>query len=133
MQKENTDALSSQRNESGREMYVSRSLSEPPKVRVRSVFTSVNASRQYSGTIGEAVDQSVSTPCRAGNSDESTSPVSMTKEDVEALLHMKMKGKGKFDFKVFFKVFQGFSWRVNSFETKRHQMASSSENDDHGF
>ena len=107
MQKENTDALSSQRNESGREMYVSRSLSEPPKVRVRSVFTSVNASRQDSGPIGEAVDQSVSTPCRAGNSDDSTSPVSMTKEDVEALLHMKMKGKGKFDFKVCLKVFQG--------------------------
>jgi hypothetical protein len=82
-------------------MYVSRSLSEPPKVRVRSVFTSVNASRQCSGSIGEAVEQSVSTPCQVGNSDESTSPVSMTKEDVEALLHMKMKGKGKFDFKVY--------------------------------
>lgn len=67
-----------------------------PRIRVRHALSSVNAARQERcSTGGVAVPSSTSTKA----CDNGITPSTMTTEDIETLLNMKMKGKGKFDFK----------------------------------
>ncbi|MCO5560889.1 hypothetical protein L7F22_014509 [Adiantum nelumboides] len=92
--KENKEAVSEGKPMTGRDIFGVRGMSEP-RVRVRHALSSVNASRQERCSTG-----GVSTPGNTGlKSYESLMPSTMTKEDVEELLSLKMKGKGKFDFK----------------------------------
>lgn len=79
----------------GRDIFGARVMSEP-RIRVRHALSSVNSSRQERCSLG-----GVSTPNNAGIKacGDATMPSTMTKEDVEVLLNLKMKGKGKFDFK----------------------------------
>ncbi|MCO5610749.1 hypothetical protein L7F22_064990 [Adiantum nelumboides] len=92
--KENKGAVSEGKLMTGRDIFGVRGMSEP-RVRVRHALSSVNASRQERCSIG-----GVSTPGSTGlKSYEAVMPSTMTKEDVEELLSLKMKGKGKFDFK----------------------------------
>lgn len=82
----------------GRDIFGVRVMSEP-RVRVRQAFSSINL-RQESVHNSER-DPSAATPSRLiPRACDDGTPTSMTKEDIEALLNMKMKGKNKFDFKV---------------------------------
>ncbi|KAI5073052.1 hypothetical protein GOP47_0011844 [Adiantum capillus-veneris] len=91
--KENKEAVSEGKPMTGRDIFGARVMSEP-RVRVRHALSSVNASRQERCSIG-----GVSTPSTGIKGYDAVTPSSMTKEDVEELLSLKMKGKGKFDFK----------------------------------
>lgn len=71
-------------------MGVGKMVGQANSVRSRQVFSVVNAGAD----LGD--------PVANGNSDcgSSGGGVEFTKEDVEALLNEKMKGKNKFDYKV---------------------------------
>nr|AMS24244.1 kinesin 14-Ia protein [Marsilea vestita] len=97
--KENRDAPHDKKRKIGRDIFGVQVMSEP-RVRVRQAFSSVNSRQQGTGQSGEK-DPST-TP---GNNqdkkmcDDAGTPVIMNKDEIEALLNLKMKGKTKFDFK----------------------------------
>eukprot|EP00250_Pteridium_aquilinum_P010308 c19286_g1_i1 orf=318-2759(+) len=95
--KENRDAPTDKKRKIGRDIFGVRVMSEP-RVRVRQAFSTINL-RQESAQNSER-DPSAATPSRlVPRACDDGTPVSMTKENIEALLNMKMKGKNKFDFK----------------------------------
>lgn len=80
----------------GRDIFGVRVMSEP-RVRVRQAFSSINLRHE---SLHNCERDPSATPSRlVPRACDDGTPVSMTKEDIEALLNMKMKGKNKFDFK----------------------------------
>ncbi|MCO5571610.1 hypothetical protein L7F22_025356 [Adiantum nelumboides] len=94
--KENREAPMEKKRKIGRDIFGVRVMSEP-RVQVRQAFSTINL-RQESAQNSERDPSSTPSHLLPRVCDDGT-PVSMTKDDVEALLNMKMKGKNKFDFK----------------------------------
>ena len=94
-QKENREAPTDKKRKIGRDIFGVRVMSEP-RVRVRQAFSSVNA-RENDPSATPSQPEFGST-CEIGG----ITPVMLSKEDIDALINLKMKGKNKFDFKVSF-------------------------------
>ncbi|KAH7431921.1 hypothetical protein KP509_08G073300 [Ceratopteris richardii] len=80
----------------GRDIFGVRVMSEP-RIRVRQAFSAINLRQEVSQNNDR--DPSVTPGRLPSRTCEDCTPTMLTKDEIEALLNMKMKGKNKFDFK----------------------------------
>jgi hypothetical protein len=107
-QKENREAPTDKKRKIGRDIFGVRVMSEP-RVRVRQAFSSVNSridndpstatpnSQPEFGSACETASTAITTTI---STTAATTSIALSKEDIDALINLKMKGKTKFDFKV---------------------------------